>query len=115
MILGGRPTNPGELNTQIVLKKRSVAIDAGGFQAVTAGDTIATVWSRWRNVHGSEVWSAAAQNAIKPATVLIRYNSSLNETCLVQKGSDLYEIISIDNIDERSEYMELKVQLAETG
>lgn len=114
MILGNRPTNPGELRTQISLVKRTITTDAGGFQ--TAGTTsIATVWSKWENVHGSEVWSAAAINAIQPATVLIRYNSQLDETCLVQKGSNLYEIVSIDDLRDRHEYMELKVRRAVEG
>ncbi len=44
--------------------------------------------------------------------MLIRYDSRLDETCLVQKGSEIYEIVgSIDDIEERHEYMELKIRL----
>lgn len=114
MILGNKPTNPGDLRTQITLLKRTVATGSGGFQ--TAGvTTIGTAWAEWENVHGSEVWNAAALNAVDPATVLIRYNSQVDETCLVQKGSDVYEIVSVDNIRERGEYMELKVKRITDG
>lgn len=109
MIIGSTPTNPGELRTPITLFKRTVSSDDGAFQTV-ATTKIADVLAKWENVHGSEVWSAAAINAIQPATVLIRYNSQLDETCLVQKGADFYEIVSIDDLRERHEYMELKVR-----
>lgn len=113
MIIGSKVTNPGELNTQITLGTRTVTTGAGGFQtaAFTAFTTNATAWAKWTNVHGGEVWQAAALNASKPATVLMRYDSRLDETCLVQKGSDVYEIVSLDNIGERGEYIELKVRL----
>jgi SPP1 family predicted phage head-tail adaptor len=110
MIIGSKVTNPGEMRTSIELGTRTVTTGTGGFQTA-AFTSFATVWAKWSNVHGGEVWQAAALNASKPATVLIRYNASLDETCLVQKGSDVYEIVSIDNIGERGEYMELKVRL----
>src|SRR5512139_3510920 len=110
MIIGNKVTNPGELRTRITLGTRTVTTGTGGFQTTTFA-TFATVWARWTNVHGQETWQAEALGASKPATVLIRYNSSLDETCLVQKGSDVYEIVSIDNIGDRSEYMELKLRL----
>jgi SPP1 family predicted phage head-tail adaptor len=110
MIIGSKVTNPGEMRTQITLGTRTVATGAGGFQTDTFV-SFATVWAKWTNIYGQETWQAAALNASKPATVLIRYNASLDETCLIQKGSDVYEIVSIDNIGERGEYMELKVRL----
>ena len=113
MILGGRPTNPGELRTIVTLVKRTITTDAGGFQ-VAGTTTIAVVKARWQNVHGAEVWaaSAVAQDA---ATVLIRYNSQVDTTCLVSKGGELYEIVSADDIEERHEYIELKVRRATEG
>lgn len=109
MIIGNKPTNPGDLRTQITLLKRTVTTGDGGFQ--TSGTTtIGMAWARWENVHGSEVWNAAALNAVAPATVLIRYNSQVDQSCLVQKGSDVYEVVSVDDIRERHEYMELKVR-----
>ena len=76
---------------------------------------LGTAWSRWENIHGGEVWAAAAQGAVDAATVLIRYNSQVDTTCLVQKGSKAYEILSVDNLRERGEYMELKVRRLAEG
>jgi head-tail adaptor len=50
-----------------------------------------------------------------PATVLIRYQSDVDTACAVLKGSLRYEIVSIDNIQERSEYLELRVQRMKAG
>jgi SPP1 family predicted phage head-tail adaptor len=114
MIIGSRVTNPGEMRTSVTLKNRSVTTDSGGARVPTYS-TIATVWAKWANVHGSEVWAAESVNAIAPATVMIRYRSGIDHTCVVVKGSDIYEIVSIDNIQERNEYLELKVQKAKAG
>ena len=109
MNLNGRTMNPGDLRTPITLKSRTAPSDAGGFQ-VPSWTTIADVLAKWINVHGSESWSAQMAGAKKAATVLIRYRSDLNEKCAVEKGGELYEIVSMDDIQERHEYLELKVQ-----
>jgi len=114
VIIGGKPTNPGELRTKITLLERDVAVEAGGFQ-VPDLLTIAEVWSKWVNVHGSEAWVASSIQAESPATALIRWLDGLDTSCVVQKGDQLYEIVSLDNIGERSEYIELKVKKWQPG
>jgi len=114
MNLNGKVTNPGELRTQITLQTRTSTEDAGGFP-VPGWSTLATVWAKWQNVHGSEVWAAQSVQADAPATVLIRYLTGLDTTCAVLKGSDRFEIVSIDDILEQHEYLELKVQMARSG
>ena len=114
MILNGKVSNPGELRTSITLKRRTASGDAGGFQKPT-WTTVATVLAKWINAHGSEVWTADMAGAKQAATVMIRYRSGLDTTCAVEKGGVLYEIVSIDDIQERHEYMELKVQRMGSG
>lgn len=114
MILNGKVINPGELRTEITLQKRSPTTGAGGF--IQPGWTdIATVWSRWINAHGSEIWAAQAVQAQAPATVLIRYRSDVDTTCVVLNGSIRYEIVSVDDIQARGEYLELKVRRLAPG
>jgi SPP1 family predicted phage head-tail adaptor len=114
MKIGEKVTNPGELRTQVTLQSRTVSTETGGF-LTPAGSTIAVVWARWVNTHGSEAWTAASMGAEQAATVTIRYRSGIDRTCAVLKGSDRYEIVSIDNIGERSEYLELKVKRWQSG
>ncbi len=114
MNLNGKVTNPGELRTLISLQQRTITTNDGGFQEPT-WTTIGNVYSKWENAHGSEVWAADAAGAEQPATVLIRYNRELDTTCAVLKGSTRFEILSIDDIRERHEYMELKVKRMREG
>jgi SPP1 family predicted phage head-tail adaptor len=114
MNLGGKTINPGEFRTWITLERRAVTIGNGGFETPT-WSTITTCWARWRNAHGNESLQAALQSAEAPATVMIRYVAGLDPTCAVKKGLDRYEILSIDNIEERSEYLELRVKRMKGG
>ena len=114
MNLNGKATNPGEMRTRVTLQKRTVTTGTGGFQQET-WSTVATVWAKWINVHGSEAWNAAAREAVEPATVTIRWRSDVDLTCRILKGSAGYQIVSIDNIQERNEYLECKVQRIAEG
>ena len=114
MNLNGKVTNPGELRTRVVLEQRTVSTASGGFQQ-PGWSTIAECWAAWENAHGSEVWAADAAQAEQPATVTIRYRAGLDTTCAVRKGPDRFEIVSIDDIRERHEYLALKVRRMRSG
>lgn len=114
MNINQRTTNPGELNQSVTLQNRVITADAGGFQ-VKSWTNIAVVWAKWRNVHGSEAWQAQAIEAEGAATVTIRYRSDVDETCAVLKGTERYEIVSLDDIQEHNEYIELKVRRVREG
>ena len=116
MNLNGKPTNPGELRTKVTFKRRTVSTDAGGFQ--TPGyTTLATAYVKWVNAHGNESVVSETLQASQPATIWARYLSGVDSACVVQKGSesDLYEVLSVDNVRERGEYMELKVRRMKDG
>jgi SPP1 family predicted phage head-tail adaptor len=109
MRIGGKTTNPGEMRTRIALYSRNITTSEGGFQVP---DLVleAEVWSKWVNVHGSEVWAAQSAQAEQPATVLIRYQEDIDTTWVIEKDGINFEIVSIDDVRERHEYMELKVR-----
>jgi SPP1 family predicted phage head-tail adaptor len=92
-----------------MLKRRTVTTGTGGFQTPIL-TTVATVWARWVGVHGSEAWAASSVGASQAATVLIRYIEDMDTTCVVTLDGNNYEITSIDDIQQRHEYLELKVQ-----
>jgi SPP1 family predicted phage head-tail adaptor len=109
MLLSKRPTNPGDLRTQVTLQSPSAAADSGGAQSLTWSNQ-GTAWAKWINAHGPESIQDGALQAQKRATVTIRYNASLTTSWALLKGSDRYEILSVDDIQERHEYMELQVR-----
>jgi SPP1 family predicted phage head-tail adaptor len=111
MRIGSRITNPGELNTPITLQGRALVTDAGGTQSYTYSKlTNGDVWAKWRNVHGEEAWASQAVHAISAATVTIRWRSDVDHNTRILKGTEIYEIVSPDNIEDRDEYLELKVK-----
>jgi SPP1 family predicted phage head-tail adaptor len=114
MNINGKTINPGELRTPVTLQSRANDEDAGGFQSPD-WSTIAVVLAKWTGVHGSEAWTAQTVQAQRAATVLIRWRSDVDETCAVLLGSDRYEIVSMDDIQARHEYLELKVRLMRAG
>lgn len=119
MIVGSKVTNPGDLRTPVVLGARSTTVDAGGFEvgpgSYVAFEENSGAWAKWVNVHGSEAWSMESLNAVQPATVLIRFDARIDQTCGIQKGGVWFDIVSLDNIGERGEYLELKVKRAVSG
>lgn len=114
MILNGKVINPGDLRTSIKLKHKDVTQDSGGFP-VKAYVDIDTVWARWTNAHGNELVADNAVQAEGLATVLIRYIAGLDTTVVVEKDSLNYEITSLDDIQERHEYIELRVRRMKAG
>ena len=114
MRIGDKVTNPGELNTKITLHSRGVTNGAGGFQKPVLIE-IGEVWAKWINVHGQEAWIASSVQASAAATVLIRYTSQVDPTCVVEKEGQYYEIVSLDDIQNRHEYIELKVKRWQPG
>jgi len=114
MRISEKPFNPGELRTQVILKTRSVTTEAGGFQK-PGWSTLATVYAKWVNAHGSEILTADMAGAEAPATVTIRYRSDIDPTYAIEKGGELWEIVSMDNIREKNELIELKVRRMRSG
>jgi len=109
MNLDGKITNPGELRTPIKLGQPSLSAQPGGFQRKSY-TAVANRKAKWTNVHGAEAWAAESVQATDPATVLIRYHASIDSTWGVQKNGQWYDIVSLDDIRDRHEYIELKVK-----
>ncbi len=114
MKINEKPFNPGELRTLVTLKSRTVSTDAGGFPKPT-WSTIAAVYAKWENVHGSEAWTADSVGAESAATVTIRYRTGIDTTCAVELDGKIWEIVSIDDIRQRGELLELKVRRMRSG
>lgn len=116
-----------------MLVSHELVTDAGGFQHPT-DVYIAEVWADWKNVHGQEAIIADANGVKVAATVVIRYRSDINLGCAIFKDATVteivdehdvvtghtvtgteYEIFSMDDIEERHEYIELKVKRVAGG
>lgn len=115
MILNGKVINPGELNTQVTLKPRTVVQDAGGFYTPGQGTSI-DVWVKWTNAHGAEAWNLQTLQVEQPATVLMRWLAGFDATWTVTKNGVVFEVAtSPDDISERHEFIEFGVRRMQPG
>lgn len=108
MKIGDKTFNPGEMNVRITLLRRENVTGPGGHRRPNYVP-VKTVWAKWVNAHGTEAWVASGQQVISPATVTIRY-LAMDETWAVQKGGEVFEVVSMDNIREKNELLELNVK-----
>jgi head-tail adaptor len=105
--------NAGELRTPVKFIRIDRGIDADGYSTEVETEIIKTT-CKWVNVHGTEVFTAMQQQLREPATITMRYSPLINQKLIIYKGDDPdpYEVISIDDIDERHTWLEIKVQRA---
>lgn len=111
MNLNGKPFNPGELRTKVLFQSPVITKDAGGAQIVAHVDLDSPL-VKWINAHGPEAVSSDAVKATRRATVTRRYHSGVSESSSIVKDGLRWQVISIDDIQERHEYMELVVECA---
>jgi len=112
----------GDLRTPIRIQ-HEVTTGTGSFAAKTWYDlddtahagTAYSIPAQWVNVHGSEAWIADSVQAQLGATVTIRYRPGVTPACRVLLGSTVYQIVSLDNIRQRNEWLEIKVKAAVMG
>lgn len=111
-----KEANAGELRTRVRFTRIERVTDADGFKTETSVDVFTwPVMVKWVNVHGLEVYSAMQMNLREPATVTMRYSPLVKRDQLIYREDDPdpYEIISLDNVENRREWLELKVQRLE--
>lgn len=114
--------NAGELRTKIRIQyakktggssfAKEEWVDIGN---QSAADEPRYIFAKWVNVHGSEAWIAASVQAQRAATVTVRYDERVNEACRVMLGDTVYNIVSIDNIRQAGQWLEIKAKAAVNG
>lgn len=114
--------NCGDLKTKIRIQRqkktgsgsfaKSEWVDVGND---TADDEPRFIFVKWVNVHGSEAWIAESVQAQRAATLTLRYRNDIDETCRILYGGRVYQIVSLDNIRETGQWLEIKVKAAVNG
>lgn len=103
--------NAGELRTPVRFICTERGKDADGYPTETEKEVIKTN-CKWVNVHGSEVFTAMQQQLREPATITMRYSPLINPKLTIYKDADTdpYEVISINDVEDRHRWLEIKVQ-----
>lgn len=110
-----KSANAGELRTPVYFKRIVKETDDDGYVKNTEVNIFGEgkyVRAKWVNAHGSDAFVALQMQLREPATITCRYSPKIKVDQLVYCGSDPmpYEIISIDNVEERNQWLEIKVK-----
>lgn len=105
----------GQLRTPVYVMRVTRTTDAEGYPVEEETNVFGegkVLLVRWVNAHGTDVYRAMTLTLEEPATITCRYYPGITQDCLIYKGPEErpYEIISIDNFEERGAWMEIKVQ-----
>lgn len=99
------------MHTRITVKSLTTGIDADGYPTEAWTDVFGgKVWCNWKNAHGTELYDTMRLDLKEVATITMRYSDKVNERCRVWRGTDEYEIISVDNVDDARQWLEIKVK-----
>ena len=113
----------GEMRTRIVVKSLTVGIDEDGYP-VERWDPIFTepVRCLWQNAHGNEAYEAMRLDLKEAATLTMRYTPKIDVRCRIwrlpedpEDETKAFEIVSLDAVEQRGAFLELKVRRTVTA
>jgi SPP1 family predicted phage head-tail adaptor len=104
--------NVGDLRTRITFQSPTINKDAGGAQSGAYANvaTNPTVWAQWINDHGQESVASGADVSVQRATVRVRHRTDIATTWRVLKDSEPWNILSIDPVQDKNRWVELRVE-----
>ena len=116
-----RQAGAGELRTRIYIRRLVKAADSAGVASKTREESVfesgpdgkeRIYHCKWVNAYGSEVFAAMQLQVQEPATLTMRYSPRIQADQLIYKAGDPapYEIVSINDVEERHTWLEVKVR-----
>jgi head-tail adaptor len=88
--------------------------DADGFRIDNLVDVIdADILVEWQNKFGSEVYAAAAMNAIEPATLRLWYIPGITADCKIVRLEDgaVFDIVGTpDDVKNNHQFLQIEVK-----
>lgn len=112
--------NPGELRTPVRFCRVVRERDSEGIPFEREENVFGegkTIHVKWVNAHGNEVFSAMTLQINEPAAITCRYSPLIRSDLIVYRDNDPepYEVISVDNVEQRNHWMEIKVKRREAA
>jgi head-tail adaptor len=109
-----KKTNPGQMRTKIIIKRRAcLAQDKDGYPIEDWDDiSAAPLPCKWQNAHGTEIFASSQYQERERAILTMRYNPRITTECRIYKMGDerYFEIVSVDDVDDRHAWLELAVE-----
>lgn len=114
-------TDPGAMRTWIQIIRRNITKDADGFETITEEAGLHTR-ARWVNARGAyenrfstTEETETAQRVVVVATATMRYTPHIALTDEIEKGGERYEIVAMNNVNDRNKYLKIDLQRLERG
>lgn len=115
-----KQANAGELRTRVRFLKTTKGTNENGFATQETADIFGRpVYCRWVWAHGSEVFEHKKLQLGQVATLTMYASEKIDPECkvelvdetkLVGTNDGLFDIISIDSVENKRRYMEIKVE-----
>lgn len=115
-----KQANAGELNTRVRFIRQAKTINENGFPVHTEMDVFGEpVWCKWVWAHGSEVFEHMRLQLGQVATLTMYATPLVTVDCKViledeeqLTGANLgmFDVVSIDSVENRGRFMEIKVK-----
>lgn len=105
--------NPGEMRTRVTIEAYTETQDADGYPVKAWVNVFGGArHTKWVNAHGTEAYEAMRLELKEPATLTMRYSPLITPQCRITKVGDTepFEIISMNDVENRHEWLEIKVQ-----
>lgn len=120
----------GEMRTKVTIQREDAVTRPNGYTEM-AWESIfpGPVWCKWVNSHGTEVFDALRLELGEVVTLTMRYSPLVDIRCRVLHAGDAaavaaapeaareelarklaYSIISLDNVEDKGEYLEIKLR-----
>ena len=99
--------SPGEFKQQINIQSQSEVQDNTGAMT-TVWTTLFTMWSKITPVHGAEALISQRIEAVDVYQIMIRYNPGVTEKMRILYAGRTFQIKSVINVQELSEFMSIK-------
>lgn len=126
-----KDANPGELRTPVIVLEAIETRNDNGYLVKEWNNAFGAAYIKvkWVNLHGTEAWQQMSHELKEPATLTCRYSPKITELSrilqisdheryenLISEGKELeaeelcYEVLSLDNVEQKNEWLEIRVQ-----
>lgn len=102
----------GELNTKIVIQKKS---GGTGVYGQSSWADFKTVYAKWVDINSVETLKDDATKGFSYATVTIRTTADLTAECKIKKGGNQWDVLGAPKEIGKTGFIEFKVERAVAG
>jgi len=108
-----RKINIGDLNKKIKLQRRVLysSFQSGGRGQGASFETFAEPWASIETTKGITKFDGVELKKAYTHKITIRYRSNLDQTSWIEFGGNRYDIVDIEDLDERHEFLLLMCKL----